>query len=929
MLIDLDGLWINDDQRTCDQRTSDDQRTTGDSSCMVPGPMGDPTRSAPRTLRRKVELPAGNWSRAWLELDGARWRPRVAVNGETVACTDGGLAPIVLPLQHAAVRPGAQIELAVQLCALDEVPIDDASRLPDADRWRANCASNLWDSVRVRLTGPERIVRLAPCVERTAAGWTVHVLAEATGTLHLRVRDGDAVLAEGAAPLLLPPTVQPWPHLLTLEAELHCDGVLSDRRMIPLSLRTVCLRGNGLQLNGAPLQLRMISVVWHRWCRDSALAWDAAWFQREVIARVQRLGGNGIRFHLGLPPRRILELCDRAGLLVQAEWSCFHGLPASEDSLAAQWSDWLDRCAEHPSVVVVHGWNESEGPDLAKAHRAMTRALAGRVIQPIVAHRDVVHLHRYWWSLFENLGLYYDHAGQFDCPVIADEFGGNYLDADGAPGAYPTVASALQRFLGWQHTREERLGFQAMSNARMAEYWRSLDVAGFSPFCALGSSADGNHWFLGDLAEGRPKPVWAALGAALHPTTAMLRLWQTTCTPGAAIACALSVRNDTPEPTILRVAVGLRVADGAVGERHELDLRLPPYGRAELEVPVTIAESGVVEAEIVGTPARSSWPIRTHRLVVDPRLRSAKVHTSDEEVRRFLQELDIPLVDAAAATVCVGSGEALSAAIARGMGAVWLQAGERFLGAEYATKPHSLTPASEQPPGHLETAWGEWSEAAGSVRVRFRQVVEPESCLHPPREGSPLWNHLPGDAHRLWNGLRGGLIVPAVDWQLSGLSQEAARSAWLSRGAPPELLASGSCIAYGLAGIWAFSATRDPAVESRLRAQVRFLAEDAPALAWATNPQAAIEVSDVAADIASSNGMAQRLDPLAVAGKNLARTPVWRVAFGSGRGHLCLSQCLTAGRLHESCVGVGFWGVRTDPCAQQLVLDLMALALAD
>ena len=281
----------------------------------------------------------------------------------------------------------------------------------------------------------------------------------------------------------------------------------------------------------------------------------------------------------------------------------------------------------------------------------------------------------------------------------------------------------------------------------------------------------------------------------------------------------------------------------------------------------------------------------------------------------------------------MGAGEVLSTAIARGAGAVWLEAGERFLGAEYLLRPQSLAPASEQPPGQLETAWGTWSDIAGGVRARFRRVVEPESCLHPSLAGSRVWDHLPADAHRLWNGLRGGLIVPAVDWQLSGLSRAAAHSAWLARGAPAEMLASGTCIAYGLAGAWIFSAVRAAAVEEKLRAQVRFLAEDAPALAWATDPRAAIDVVDAVAEIADSDGEAQRLEPLAVAGKNLTRTPVWRVAFapkdGRSRGHLCLSQCLTAGRVHATSAEPGFWGLRTDPCAQQLVLDLIALALPD
>ena len=36
-------------------------------------------------------------------------------------------------------------------------------------------------------------------------------------------------------------------------------------------------------------------------------------------------------------------------------------------------------------------------------------------------------MHKYWWSLFENLGLFYDSYEQFPTAIMVDEFGGNYL----------------------------------------------------------------------------------------------------------------------------------------------------------------------------------------------------------------------------------------------------------------------------------------------------------------------------------------------------------------------------------------------------------------------------------------------------------------------------------------------------------------------
>ena len=64
---------------------------------------------------------------------------------------------------------------------------------------------------------------------------------------------------------------------------------------------------------------------------------------------------------------------------------------------------------------------------------------------------------------------------------------------------------------------ELRIAMNSLSNASVAEYWRRIGAAGMSPFCIVGSWYDGNHWFLGEIADGKPKPVWDDLTAAWSP----------------------------------------------------------------------------------------------------------------------------------------------------------------------------------------------------------------------------------------------------------------------------------------------------------------------------------------------------------------------------------------------------------------------------
>jgi len=210
--------------------------------------------------------------------------------------------------------------------------------------------------------------------------------------------------------------------------------------------------------------------------------------------------------------------------LVQAEWSFFHSMNGCKESLIEQWRNWFDLCLRHPCVALIHPWNETGGDQLKLAFEVLD--IISKEYPPlIISHRDVIHLHKYWWSMFENIGLYYDSINQFTMPVMSDEFGGNYLDGNCNAGLYPTIKDCFLRFLGRNHTKEDRLQLHTESNSKIGEYWRRLGAAGISPFCILGSREDGNHHFLGKLQDGNPKPVWKHLTALYSPLSCSIEIW--------------------------------------------------------------------------------------------------------------------------------------------------------------------------------------------------------------------------------------------------------------------------------------------------------------------------------------------------------------------------------------------------------------------
>ena len=148
--------------------------------------------------------------------------------------------------------------------------------------------------------------------------------------------------------------VQKWspehPALYTLRVSLlGAGGRLLDQRITHWGLREFTSHDRRFYLNGEPVQLRGGTVVWHRFLRNPLapqIAWNADWFQKNIDLRLKGYGANFMRFHLGLPPERLLDLCDRDGLMVQMEWPFFHASRRRTQACASSGRrGWMWRCA--------------------------------------------------------------------------------------------------------------------------------------------------------------------------------------------------------------------------------------------------------------------------------------------------------------------------------------------------------------------------------------------------------------------------------------------------------------------------------------------------------------------------------------------------------------------------------------------------------
>lgn len=946
---------------------------------IVPGIHTDPATMDPSTLwyRKEILLPPGNWKYATLELKGARFSPEVYVNGASVSRKDGGMAPTFHLLRHKDVKPGEKVTLEIALKSLKEIPETDASYIPIADQWRTNISSCLWNDVILKLHGDWRIDRIIPFTDfndnKTEFSFDISNAGLAgdrsvKGRIEILDKNGKILLYKEAGASLSKNRItiqysdilKPWspehPDLYQVRLSLIERRDTIDQSVIPFGIKDFRVIGKQFYLNNEHITLLGGTVVWHRWVRDMEardLGYDTGWFTENVILRSKEHGANYLRFHLGPPPEKFLDLCDRYGLAVQYEWSFFHGMPASRESLLEQYPEWLDMAMRHPSVLLIHPYNETEGGQLSIVWDALNEIV--KDYPPLVMEeRDVIHIHKYWWSLFENLGLYYDSADQFPKAIMTDELGGNYLDGNAMPGGYRTSLEAFMRFLGRNHTKESRLELQTMANGKIAEYWRRLGAAGVSPFCILGSWYDGNHWFMGDLKEGNPKPVWNALTCAWSPRSVSIELWDRNFMPEESVKFPLWLLNDTRNENKFNIRLTLTDENGKIYYENLLNYDVAAYTNRpesqEIAIPrkagrYTLSAELLNRPDEVKYPIVSKWDIHVFKPTVPEKLLSPDfaVAADEPEIIQFLKSWNIrniPLSDPSAKVIIlskkdwntiVGEDNSLAdrmeQAINEGTSVIILDAGDRYLGQGYPADKQNLGPLqgvvvkSDTP---VKT-YGLF----GGIKLSFSEAAEPESHIHPDKNDSSLWKNIPLDYTWLWNGMRGGLIVPATNFMVDGLGSAAFLSQWRTRGADERKIKADNYYAYELEGFYEFSEfPADNEIKLRLKNKVEFLVQDAPALANSLNPLAPVRITDLSKAYRESNGMmGESLIPIVNAGKNLTRSPVIMVKFGKGKGTLIVSQLLTSGRLAKGYGEDGLYGIRYDPVANQFVLNMIESAL--
>ena len=171
------------------------------------------------------------------------------------------------------------------------------------------------------------------------------------------------------------------PALYTLEGEVLSGGTVTDRRTVPVGIRTFRFDPDrGFFLNGVSMKLRGVCVHHDAGCLGAAVP-KAVWRRR--LEKLKAMGCNALRTAHNPPDPDLLDLCDELGFLVMDEafdewegiknkwWQGHNVYPPKHFGYGADFPQWHEadlksmvlRDRNHPSVILWSIGNEIDYPN--------------------------------------------------------------------------------------------------------------------------------------------------------------------------------------------------------------------------------------------------------------------------------------------------------------------------------------------------------------------------------------------------------------------------------------------------------------------------------------------------------------------------------------------------------------------------------------
>jgi hypothetical protein len=422
-----------------------------------------------------------------------------------------------------------------------------------------------------------------------------------------------------------------------------------------------------------------------------------------------------------------------------------------------------------------------------------------------------------------------------------------------------------------------------------------------------------------------------------------LEIWDRNFEPYQEFSCPLHFFNAGPEALKMKALLCLFDSNGKRIWADTIRQKVGPHGQEQFPVEFmmpNLVGNFNLKAILVspkGKNAESAWPIR---ILKPKRFSNERIRVStishDLEIKRFVEtyfQTDKKsgfkgkevLVCKASSFKNLGQKkkDSIQAEVRQGLQVILLDAGPQWLGADYPEKGDENPIQAQQ---ILKRPKKDSLNLPMGLKLKFIQTAEPESQIHANPQKEALWKGLEKEYAWLWNGYRGGLVVPAAQMEVSGLEPRAQKELWQKRGADISLINNG-LIAYELQGFYEFSlVSGDKSVIKKLVDKVTKLVADTPALKSTVNPNAPILEINLKTQLQNSEkAEGKSMQVLAVCGKNLTKAPVVQIEFGVGQGKILVSQLLMENRLLPIWQNQNVYALRKDPVAIQMLINMIEL----
>lgn len=675
--LPLNGSW------TIVETSSNAERPLADGgrSFSVPGLVDGTGEGGAKYawFTRTIEIPPG-WKgqRIFLVLGGARWDPRVYLDGRFVAGRLEGYTPFEIEITS-RVRPGRSYDLAIR-CRDWSATFADGFTLPAKVSGELRYAPDgkilapigghfslfgLWDDVRLEARPPVHLADLAVTtswrdrlvsISGTVLGDTAGLWVDADvndGANYVMRLEGGPVRPDGGWGMGEPLTsiVVPWspehPRLYDLHVALRRGrgGPVLDRWDQRIGFRELLTRGPDFTLNGVKRHLLATAT----WPTTQTQPREQV---REVLEQVKASGAIAMRLHTQ-PWREVwLEEADRAGVMIIEEaalWCDGSGYayadPRFWENYRTHVAGMIRRDRNHPSLVMwslenelLHCGADKQGPSV-EAHLAEI----GRFAKAL----DPGHLITYEADLdpggvADVIGLHYPHElpDYSDYPNTCDWLdhgvltgtGGGLMGSRGAGfrwdrtkplyiGEYlwvPTQTAAPGTvFFGDDAYRDvPAFGLKAKARAWVDQTlaYRRAGVSGVCPWTEFEGSVSR---FPLDLNPDE-NPLLQAQREAYRTIAVYPRERDSRFFGGTAVDRTLEVYNDSPGARTL----DLRWRVGVSGAWSHRALSLEPATRstvvAKVELPRVGAKTSVA-FEVALDEGESQLQTWTRTITIEPR----------------------------------------------------------------------------------------------------------------------------------------------------------------------------------------------------------------------------------------------------------------------------------------------------------------------